>query len=44
MAEDDLWARRTAPQSPYTMRQVGIGIVVAAVLVALAFGVPLALV
>lgn len=44
MTDDDLWARRTAPQSPYTIRQVGIGIAVAIALVILAFGVPLALV
>lgn len=42
-AENDLWARETAPQSPYSMRQVGIGLVVLAIGAAVAFGVPLAL-
>ncbi|MDZ7702553.1 MAG: hypothetical protein U5J98_11115 [Halobacteriales archaeon] len=42
-AVDDVWARETAPQSPFTMRQVGIGLVVLAVGAAVAFGVPLAL-
>lgn len=42
-AYDDVWARETAPQSAYTMREVGIGLVVFAVLALVAFGVPLAL-
>lgn len=41
--EDGVWARETAPQSPYSMRQVGIGLVVLAIGAAVAFGVPLAL-
>jgi len=40
--EDPIWARETAPQSAYTMRQVGIGLVVFVLLAILAFGVPLA--
>lgn len=39
----DLWARSTAPQSEFTMRQVGIGLAAFAVLAVLAFGIPLAL-
>lgn len=35
--------RGTAPQSPYTMRDVGLGFVVLLVGVAIAFGLPLAL-
>lgn len=40
---DDVWARDTAPQTPYTLRQVGIGLVVFVALAVVAFGVPLAL-
>lgn len=40
---DDVWARETAPQSAYTMREVGIGLAVFAVVALVAFGVPLAL-
>lgn len=36
--------RSTAPQSDYTMRDVGVGFVVALVGVAVVFGLPLALV
>lgn len=36
--------RRTAPQSEYTMGQVGVGAVVALVGLLVTFGVPLALV
>lgn len=39
----DVWARDTAPQTPYTARQVGIGLVIAAIAAAVAFGVPLLL-
>lgn len=39
----DVWARETAPQSPYTMREVSIGLVVFAVAAAVAFAVPLLL-
>ena len=42
-APDDVWARTTAPQSPYTTRQVAIGLVVFAVIAVVAFVVPLAL-
>ena len=44
MSDTDIWARSTAPQSPFTGRQVGIGIVVAIVLAVVAFGLPLALI
>lgn len=44
MTEQDLWARSTAPQSPFTIRQVGIGVVVAIMLAIVAFGLPLLLV
>lgn len=40
---EDVWARDTAPQTPYTMRQVGIGLAIAVVVAAVAFGVPLLL-
>ncbi|WP_185715475.1 DUF7550 family protein [Halocatena pleomorpha] len=33
--------RQTAPQQPYTMRDVGVGIVVAIVGLAIVFGVPI---
>ena len=36
--------RGTAPQSPYAMRDVGVGLVVFLVGVAVTFGLPLALV
>lgn len=39
--DDELWARETAPQSPYTARQIGIGLVVLVVGLAIAFGLPL---
>ena len=35
--------RTTAPQSPYTMRQVGIGVVVLAIGILVAFLIPIAL-
>ncbi|WP_168192949.1 MULTISPECIES: hypothetical protein [Halostella] len=35
--------RETAPQSPYSMQQVGIGFAVLAVGLAVAFAIPLAL-
>lgn len=41
--ETDVWARETAPQSPYTMRQVGIGLAVLVALAVVAFALPLAL-
>lgn len=37
------WERVTAPQGDYSARDVGIGVVVAAIGLAVAFGVPLAL-
>ena len=40
---DGLWARSTAPQSPFTTRQVWTGAVVLVVGLAIAFGLPLAL-
>lgn len=36
-------ARRTAPQSPFTMREVSIGLVVTVLGSIIAFGIPLAL-
>lgn len=39
----DVWARETAPQSPYTVRQVGIGLAVLVALAVVAFALPLAL-
>jgi hypothetical protein len=41
--EDEVWARETAPQSPYTGREIGLGIAVALVGLLIAFGLPLAL-
>ncbi|MFB6353379.1 MAG: hypothetical protein ABEJ92_04775 [Halobacteriales archaeon] len=38
-----VWERETAPQSPYSMRQVGIGLVVLVAGAVVAFGLPLAL-
>lgn len=40
---DDIWSRTTAPQSPYTTRQIGIGLAVFVVLALVAFVLPLAL-
>lgn len=40
---DGLWARSTAPQSPFTARQVWTGFVVLAVGLVVAFVVPLTL-
>ncbi|MFB6148593.1 MAG: hypothetical protein ABEJ48_02910 [Halobacteriales archaeon] len=37
----DLWARETAPQSPYTMRQVTLGLIVLGVGLAITFVLPL---
>ena len=39
--EDPLWERSTAPQSSYSMRQVGIGFLVLLVGAAITFGIPL---
>ena len=41
--DDGLWARSTAPQSPFTARQVWTGFVVLAVGLGVAFVLPLAL-
>jgi hypothetical protein len=38
-----VWDRSTAPQSPYTGREIGIGIAVFLVGMLIAFGLPLAL-
>lgn len=45
MADEEagVWARQTAPQSPYTARQVGIGLVIFAVGAVVAYGLPLVL-
>jgi hypothetical protein len=40
---DDVWARSTAPQSPFTTRQVAVGLVVLAIGAVVAFGLPLVL-
>lgn len=40
---EGIWARTTAPQSPYTVREVAIGLLVLAVGVVVAFGLPLLL-
>lgn len=42
-SDDDVWARETAPQSPYTTREVAIGLVVFAIAAVVAFVVPLLL-
>ncbi|MFB6300465.1 MAG: hypothetical protein ABEH65_09415 [Halobacteriales archaeon] len=39
--EADLWARETAPQSPYTMSQVTLGLIVLTVGLAITFLLPL---
>ena len=36
------WERVTAPQQGYSMRDVGIGVIVAAVSLVITFGIPLA--
>ncbi|HKL30709.1 MAG TPA: hypothetical protein VJ898_15765 [Natrialbaceae archaeon] len=36
------WERMTAPQQAYSARDIGIGVVVAAISLAITFGVPLA--
>lgn len=41
--ESDVWSRETAPQTPFTMRQVGIGLALFVLGVAVAFGLPLLL-
>jgi hypothetical protein len=41
--EDGIWARNTAPQSPYTGREIGLGIAIALAGFLIAFGLPLAL-
>lgn len=38
-----IWARATAPQTPYSGRQVGIGLIVFVVGVVVTFGIPLVL-
>lgn len=38
-----IWARTTAPQTPFTMSQVGTGFVVLAIGLLVAFGLPLLL-
>lgn len=37
-----VWTRTTAPQTPYSMRQVGTGLVMFVILAIVAFGLPLA--
>ncbi|MFT4890810.1 MAG: hypothetical protein ACI9YT_001731 [Halobacteriales archaeon] len=36
------WERMTAPQQDYSIRDVGIGVVVAAISLVVTFGIPLA--
>lgn len=43
-SEEGVWTRSTAPQSPYGMRQVGIGIVIFAIGIAITVGIPLVMV
>lgn len=43
VSENDVWARDTAPQTPYSKRQVGIGLLGFLIGGAVAFGVPLLL-
>lgn len=38
-----IWARTTAPQSPYSMSQVGAGLVIFVVGLMITFGVPMML-
>lgn len=42
-AAKGIWARTTAPQSAFTARQVGTGVVVLAIGALIAFGLPLLL-
>lgn len=42
-SEAAVWARETAPQSPYTMREAGIGFLGLVIGSAIAFGIPLLL-
>lgn len=41
--DEGIWARSTAPQTPYTMRQVVIGLIGLAIGLAITTGLPLAL-
>lgn len=41
---DDVWDRRTAPQSPYSVRQVAVGLVVFVIGAVVAFGIPLVMI
>lgn len=41
--DEAVWDRSTAPQSPYTGREVAIGFVVFLVGAAVAFGLPIAM-
>lgn len=40
-ADQGIWARSTAPQSEYSTRSVGIGLVVFGIGVVITFGLPL---
>ena len=40
-SEDEVWGRDTAPQTPFTLRQVWIGLLIVAIGAAIAFGAPL---
>lgn len=41
--DEGIWARSTAPQSPYSMSQVGTGIVIFVIGLLITFGIPLVL-
>ena len=40
-SQEGIWARSTAPQSPYTMTQVGTGIVIFGIGLVVTVGLPL---
>lgn len=42
-SNDGIWSRTTAPQSPYSSREISIGIVVLVIGLLVVFGIPLML-
>ena len=40
---EGIWARSTAPQSPYSMGQVGTGMVIFVIGLVITFGIPIVL-